>query len=59
MFLIVLFLIGLLAMFALEARGVYYGQRHLERLLSEAEQTADALWTDWMEQEVRNDRNQH
>ena len=44
---------------ALEARGVYYGQRHLERLLSEAEQAADALWTDWMEQEVRNDRNQH
>ena len=44
---------------ALEARGVYYGQRHLERLLSEAEQAADALWSDWMEQEVRNDRNQH
>ena len=44
---------------ALAERGIFYGQRHLERLLSEAEQTADALWTDWMEQEVRNDRNQH
>ena len=44
---------------ALAERGVFYGQRHLERLLSEAEQAADALWTDWMEQEVRNDRKQH
>ena len=44
---------------ALAERGVFYGQRHLERLLSEAEQAADAVWTDWMEQEVRNERNRH
>ena len=44
---------------ALTEQGVYYGQRHLERLLSEAEQAAAVLWTDWMEQEVRNERKQH
>ena len=44
---------------ALAEQGVYYGQRHLERLLFEAEQAAAALWTDWMEQEVRNERKQH
>ena len=38
---------------------IFYGQRHLERLLSEAEQAADARWTEWMEQEVKNERKQH
>ena len=44
---------------ALAERGIYYGRRHLERLLSEAEQAADAVWTDWMEEEVRNERLSH
>ncbi|MBQ6402282.1 MAG: hypothetical protein IJI27_00090 [Oscillospiraceae bacterium] len=44
---------------ALEAQGLFYGQRHVERLLSAAEQAAGAAWTSWMEQEVRNERNQH
>ena len=44
---------------ALSERGFFYGKRHVERLLHDAEQAADALWTDWMEQEVRNDRKQH
>ncbi len=44
---------------ALAGQGVYYGQRHLERLLAAAEQAAAALWTDWMEEEVRNERKQH
>ena len=44
---------------ALAERGIFYGQRHLERLLSEAEQAADARWTEWMEQEVRNERKRH
>ena len=44
---------------ALTQQGVFYGKRHLQRLLSEAERAADARWTDWMEQEVKNERNQH
>ena len=37
---------------ALAERGIFYGQRHLERLLSEAERAADARWTEWMEPEA-------
>ena len=44
---------------ALAEQGRFYGQRHVERLLSEAEQAAAERWTEWMEQEVRNDRKQH
>ena len=44
---------------SLAERGLFYGRRHVERLLNDAEQTADALWTEWMEQEVRNERKQH
>ena len=36
---------------ALEARGVFLGQRHLERLLSKAEQDAAARWDLWMQKE--------
>lgn len=44
---------------ALAAQGVFYGRRHLDRLLSEAEKTADALWPDWAEKEVRDARQSH
>ena len=43
----------------LAERGLYYGQRHVERLLAAAEQAAGAVWTKWMEEEVRNERKQH
>ena len=44
---------------SLAERGLFYGRRHVERLLNDAERAADALWTKWMEQEVRNERKQH
>ena len=43
----------------LAERGFFYGKRHVERLLRDAEQAAFARWTEWMEQEVRNERKQH
>ena len=44
---------------ALAERGIFYGQRHLERLLAAAERAADAIWPDWAEEEVRNERHSH
>ena len=44
---------------SLAERGLFYGRRHVERLLNDAERAADALWTKWMEQEVKNERKQH
>ena len=43
----------------LAERGLFYGKRHAERLLHDAEQAAFTRWTEWMEQEVRNERKQH
>ena len=33
---------------SLAERGLFYGRRHVERLLNDAERAADALWTKWM-----------
>ena len=44
---------------ALAAQGRFYGQRHVERLLTEAERAAGAGWPAWAEKEVRNERKQH
>ena len=43
----------------LAERGLFYGRRHVERLLNDAERAAFTRWTEWMEQEVRNERKQH
>ena len=41
---------------SLAERGIFYGQRHVERLLSAAEQAADELWPDWAREEVQHER---
>lgn len=35
----------------LEERGAFYTQRHIERLLCEAEQLAEAAWPDYARRE--------
>ncbi len=41
---------------ALAAQGIYYGQRHVERLLAAAEKAAEERWPGWAQEEVQHER---
>ena len=40
----------------LAEQGIYYGQRHVERLLAAAEKAAEERWPGWAQEEVQHER---